>query len=668
MHPTTEFDLAMAEIRSGQPERAVQRLKAQPDDRRCAARLREMLVGERRLAEAAEVARSLASGDDAEALVSAALLRHLAQDPAGAAELCQRTLQQHPDHAAALNHLGRALHNLGRTEKALAAFERAVAVAPDFAEAWHNLAHVLRARGQLHRARQAFETALEHAPGFLSARLQLGVTLYAMDQPQPALDCFESVLARTPDEVEAHVGAGLALHLLGRMKEARAHYERALQLAPEHQAAHYYLGCLLNAIGDSAAAIASLQRALQLQPDDVEAWAELAGVYEQDSRIDDAAQVVERGLALAPAHPALNLEAAKLERRRGDARAAAERLRRIDPRRLPSRTAQQYWFELGQALDRCEDIAGAMRAFETGNALAARSLRRQAINPKAFDQKLDQLFDWLGRDAPGSRPQPADPTDDSGADLCFLVGMPRSGTTLLDTMLSAHPQVVSIEEQATLEHVIWQLTHTSAGYPGAIEGLGADDVAALRRLYRSACARHLGTRSAPLVLDKLPLRCLHVGLIRRLFPQARILFALRHPGDVVLSSFMQQYAPNEAFIHFDTLQDSTRMYCRVLAFWERAAAQLDLNLHYLRYEDLIAEPARTLADVCRFLGIEPDPAMLDDAARKATRERVRTNSYQQVAEALYTRANGRWQRYRPYLEPHIDALRPLAERLGYSFD
>jgi len=661
-------ETAALHIRAGHPDEAERLLRANLSNRNCAAALRDLLVGERRMPEAAQIANSLAAGLDLEALVSAALLRHLNNDFPAAVRLCQQALQIDPKHTAALNHLGRALHNLGRANDARAMFERALLTAPGDSASLQNLAFALRASGDLEAARQAFESALESAPGSRAARLQLGITLYTLERAADALTCFETLLTQAPDEVEALIGAGLSLHLLGRQAQARARYDHALKLAPEHATAHYYLGCLLNESMDSTGAIAALTRALQLQPNDVDAWTELAGVYEQSSRIDLASDAVARGLRLNPQHPALNLEAAKLERRRGDTAIAVARLKRIDPRQLQSRITQQYWFELGHALDRIDEHAGAMQALETANALAARSVRRQAIDPGAFDRLLDRIASWTARGAPGALPQPGDGSEDRGGDLCFLVGMPRSGTTLLDTMLAAHPDVLSIEEQPTLEHAIADLATYAAGYPDALEDLDGAQIRALRQRYRQAQSRHLGGRSAPLIVDKLHLRCIHVGLIQRLFPDARMLFVLRHPGDVVLSNFMQQYAPNDAFVHFDTLASSARIYARVLSLWRASQPCLQLRREIMRYEVLVADTAGELARICEFLGIAPNAAMLDREARGATRERVRTNSYQQVAEPIYQRSSGRWQRYRRWLEPQFALLQPHAEALGYSFD
>ncbi len=158
-------------------------------------------------------------------------------------------------------------------------------------------------------------------------------------------------------------------------------------------------------------------------------------------------------------------------------------------------------------------------------------------------------------------------------------------------------------------------------------GANGQSVFYIRR-YRQAVAVHLGGRGAKLIVDKLHLRCLHVGLIRRLFPDARILFALRHPGDVVLSNFMQQYAPNDAFVHFDTLADSARVYARVLALWRLSLDVLPLQWDSVRYESLIEDPAGELARVSASAPAEPHrPACSAHSRAPVSATRLSTRSH-----------------------------------------
>lgn len=615
-----------------------------------------------------DVCRQMAAGYDAEAHVSRSVIALLQDDPDRALRECRLALEVDPGLATAHNHLGRALHNSNQSLQAVSALRKAVDLRDDYPEAWANLGLVLRATGALEQAIKAYRRAVELAPGFVAAELNLGISLLVAERIDEGLFCLESVLKRDPHNQEALVNAGLALHLLGRFGEARQYFEHAIRLDQHDPLAWCYLGILLHECHQPEQALEALQRAVALNPMEVEAWVEMAGIHEHAGRLDDAAAALERARQVEPNDPATLLELARLKRRQGNLDEGLELLRRLSSRPLPARLAHQYCFEAGIALDRAGRYAEAFEAYQQGNRLQASSVRRRDIDPHAFERGCKRLEQWLQDGAPGARPQEDDPRDDDGSDLCFLVGFQRSGTTLLETMLNAHPDIVSIEEKPTLEQVIHALRTSRRGYPDALAALDGSGLTQLRQLYRTELESHLDGRKAALVLDKLPMRFMHAGLIHRLFPRARILFALRHPCDVVLSNFMQDFAPNESSIHFDTLEDSAAMYVRAMGLWRRIEDLLPLRLQYLRYEALVADPQAEMASVCSFLGVEPVAAMFDAAARLAGRAPVRTPSYHQVAEPFYQRSAGRWLNYRAQLEPCLESLRPFAEHYGYALE
>ncbi len=672
----TQLEQATALIRAGRTPEAMRLLEENKSDTACQVRLREWYLGEGENDRAMPLVQRLADGFGAEAHVSRSIYALLGGELQTAVRECENALAFDPGLATAHNHLGRALHNLGRTGKALQAFREATQQQPDYPQAWQNLGHAMRANGQLHEALGAYRQALALAPGYRAAQLNLGITLSLVEDHLDALACFEAVLVDDPENAEALVNAGLSLHVLGRLSESGDHYHRAIATDPNNATAYCYLGILLNEKMDSDGAVQALEKAISLNPQDIEARVELAGVHEQNNRTGLARQAVDDGLNLDPSHPALKLESARLERRAGKIESAVRILRSINAQHLPPRLAQQFFFELGHALDRNGDYDEAFGAFSAGNELAARNPRRTAIDADGFEQRCAQMESWLQQGAPGAHhvvqewvAQECDaqnPGSDSGADLCFMVGFPRSGTTLLDTMLDAHGAVASIEEKPTLEQVIEALRSKQGAYPACLEHIEDKELEPMRSLYRKLSAVHLGDTHAGLVIDKLPLRCLNAAFIHRLFPAARILFVLRHPCDAVLSNFMQSYAENEAFIHFDTLAESAQMYDRVLRLWQLCASKLPLNVHYIRYEDLVDNASEELERLCVFLGIELEPAMLDHHQRLQDRGRIRTTSYQQVAESLYSRASGRWLHYRQHLDPFLALLAPHIERYGYD--
>jgi hypothetical protein len=155
-------------------------------------------------------------------------------------------------------------------------------------------------------------------------------------------------------------------------------------------------------------------------------------------------------------------------------------------------------------------------------------------------------------------------------------------------------------------------------------------------------------------------------LIHRLFPDARFIFAARHPCDAVLSCFMQDFVLNPAMANFLTLEDSARLYDLALVFWTRARQILPLHVHTLRYEALVEDKERELRALLAFLGLDWDARVLDNEATAKARGPIATPSYAQVAQPLYTRARGRWERYREQMKPVLPILLPWAKRLGYS--
>ena len=657
--PTAAWHLGWLRLRAGNAEGALAALCAFPADPVCSERAREMLIGERRNAEALALIRQAPrSPGDPRALVSIAIERHLAGDYAGAVAACREALALAPAHAPAHNHLARALHNQGQLGAAQAEFERAVHADPRYPEAWHNLGHSLRAANQLERACEALEQALAIAPGYRSARLNLGITLYTLGEPVRALECFEALLARNRDDVEAMVNAGLCLQQTGKVGKARQRLERALELVPDHQWVQYYLGVMRHEQGDLAGARTSLEAALRVRGDDADAWAALCAVHTESGDDATAQAVLAQGLVISPQHPGLNIEAARRERQRGDGLGAEARLRRIDPATLAPQVRQRYFNELGRVLDRNARCEAAYEAFVQGNALADQASRWRGSQPDAIFHDMHDIDTWLDAGALGL--DGVDDGDgDQGADLCFVIGFPRSEHPQFEQVMAAHPGVSLLRNRNTLEMLVSTLKGLPGGYPSAIARLDRSDRLALRRMYRLALQRE-GAVAGRLVLDQAPLRLVHAGLVQALFPKARLLLSLRHPCDAVLDNFMHA-EPGDAAANFHTLAGAVRLYDATLALWHKLQPRLSLPVSELRREDVATAPKTALAETCRFLGIAWDPALLDaslaDAPASAA---VRSPAF------AARRIVPHWQRYRTPLQPFLRTLGEHAQRLGYD--
>jgi len=641
---------------------AVAGLEAQTGDEAADAALRDWWLAEGRSDRAKGPLERLARADSPEGQVAGSVQALLAGDLPRAVEAAQRALQLDPACAPAYAHLGRALFNAGRLPDAEQCFAEALRRDAAGPVAHYNLGHLRRAQGRLDDAVGAYSKALQFAPGLRAARLNRGITQALAERPREALSDFEELLARNPGDLEARLNAGLARQTLGEPDAAEADYRAVLQHAPDHPLAWTYLGILLNERLRNAEAIDALERAIGLDPDEIDARRELANVYEKANRLDQAESALAPVLPLVQDHPGVAIDAARLKRRRGDAAGALGLLGGIDPRGLPERLALEFFFERATALDRAGRYGEALRAFTAASENASRGPRRARIDRTAFPREVAGIADWLARGAPG-----IEAGVDGGADLCFMIGFPRCGTTLLDTILNAANGLATLDEQPTFERARGVL-EGDAPYWQRRTAFDAPQGDAFRRAYRQAAAGALDGRTADLVVDKLPLRVIHAPLLAQAFPGARFVFSLRHPADVVLSNFMQHYVPNEAYVHFDTLNDAVETYLRIMTLWRSIRPLIDHRTRVVRYEDLVEDPEREIESVCRFLGIDYDPAMLDPERRLAGRERVRTNSYEQVAETIYRRSAGRWRNYRDALMPYRERLQPFLDEYGYSME
>ncbi|GAB2995901.1 hypothetical protein GCM10010960_12000 [Arenimonas maotaiensis] len=636
--------------------------EARRGDRHLGDWLREHLVGERLNAQAAGLMRALPKSGSVDDLIDQAALAQLAGDSRSAMAIARKALALQPDNAFALNHLGRALFNAGAAGEARSAFERAVAVAPGYSQAWHNLGHVLRAGRDFKAAEAAYRKAVAIAPDYQSALLNLALLQMGQGDNMSAVGTLRTLLDVNPSHAEGLLNLGICHHILREFDEAKAAFERSIAADPSQPRSLRHMGSLLRELQETHAAVDYYRKALTLAPQDADLRAELISTLELLSDLYAAEEAVREGLASTPSDSGILFESAKLHRRRGDHEGAWRILSAIDPARMNPRLVQSYHYECGTVADRTGRYDEAFKAYAKGNELSLTSIRARNTDQSALPAQMDRVQAWLAKGAPCAA---SGEDEDLGDDLCFLIGFPRSGTTLLDVMLDGHRQVLSIEEKPTMERVAFALDRLPGHYPDALSTLDRTGRERLRALYRSQIDG-LRTPEHALVIDKMPIRTIHAPFIHRLFPNARFLFAERHPCDVVLSNFMQHYAVNEAMIHFTRMPSAVETYDRVMRLWQLAEGALPgLRVHRVRYESLVGDPDGVLRETCAFLGLPWQEGMSQHRDTVGQRKQIKTNSYHQVAEPLYQRSKYRWLNYRVQFEPYMATLQPHIDRMGY---
>ena len=376
----------------------------------------------------------------------------------------------------------------------------------------------------------------------------------------------------------------------------------------------------------------------------------------------------ERALAQGGDEPAARLALIKAELEEGQAATAERDLEaliaenRLGPHELSIALSLR-----GDVLDGLDRTAEAFEAYRGANKVigdfyASRQTVGGAGTALALVDRMGAYFsnaepeDWRRRDAAAAQ----------GGGQGFIVGFPRSGTTLLGQVLAAHPKVITLDEHELLADP----GRAFLEQPGGLDRLAAldqDELDRLRRTYRARAEAQTGPLDGRMMVDKLPMNSLALPLICRMFPDARIIFVQRDPRDVVLSCFRQQFTPNRTNLEFLTLEGAARFYDSMMRLVVQFEAKLDMDLRWQRHEDLVQDFEGETRAICGFLGLEWT-ADLGQFAQQASTRDIATPSAGQVARGLYSEGMGQWRRYRSSLAPVLDLLRPWVDRFGYAVD
>ena len=586
---------------------------------------------------------------------------------AEAAEALRAAIRIQPDSLLALAKLGRVLWEL-RDPDALDEAEthsrRALALAPGFPDVLETLGHVLRFKGRLGEAIECYTQALKRAPRRLSIHLSLGELLQGSGRGDEAARVFKEAESLDPNDARLRTQLGTLAFARGRFGEAAEEFRAALVFDASLAEAHSGLGLALQEQGLVDEAEGCFREALRSDPGISIPWIALARLQADRGDWDQSCQTARQALALHPNlaeaywRLAMNLKGALPD---SDVH-AMQRLR--EHKYVPHSLRAGLNFALGAVFDSRGLYVQAAEHFEAANALeaAVRAAKNQSFNPEQYSCMIDRVIatfssDLLARGQGWGDPDPRP---------VFVVGLPRSGTTLVEQILASHSQVHGAGELRDAISLFNAL-------PGLVGQPSADAFEAMSTLdldsARQAARRYLATldRLAPAgarrVVDKMPDNFHLLGMIALLWPKARVIVCSRDLRDIALSCWQTSFATNPWTNRWDHIARRFADHERLLAHWKRTrpVAWLDVV-----YEELVRDLEAQARRLITFLGLEWEPACLEF---HKTRRIVRTASQLQVRAPIHTRSVGRWRRYESTLQPLIEAFRQFgidAEKAAHA--
>ena len=384
--------------------------------------------------------------------------------------------------------------------------------------------------------------------------------------------------------------------------------------------------------------------------------ARIAFAHERSGNLAKAREIVDKASKLEPDNPVARFVDARLHRRNGNFETALTRLEKLaqkigDDHEI-SATVR---FDIAEVHDKLGNHRQALVTWTQANRLQIENPEIQLTDMWDFQKKVTL---WQRSDYQNL---PSFPDSENRRSPAFMVGFPRSGTTLLHHMLADHPKIQVMEEISILHQISQDIPEYSASLATATES----QVKKWRDEYWKQVTEKFDYDSGLLLIDKLPLSMIHIPLIKVLFPDAKVILSLRHPCDCVFSNFTQQYSLNTAMSSFTTLRDSIITYANVFSLWNHYRNQINFECHEIRYEDLTADVDLQQGKILDFLGIAATDRTLDHKAAASERF-VSTPSYYDITQPVYTRSIGRWQQYKNLLNWPPNKLAPFIRQFGYD--
>lgn len=613
--------------------------------------------------------------DDADGLVNLGKVEIGLGDVPAAEQALEKAVRKARRDAVAWNLLGWCRQRLGRLEDALTAFRTAVRIKPDFAEALNNLGTALMLRGDSDEAVKVLRKCLAMAPSAAQPHMNLGSLLGAAGETEEALKHARRAVELAPKAADAHYNLAKLLHQEDLLEEAEAEYRAAIGMQPGNPHFLNNLALMLDALLKTDEALEMAERAAAAAPGVGEIHENLVRAYIGRGRFAEARERLDSFLAQAPQHVGMRLLSADIAVREGhfdEARtqylalldeapdsaralrgyARAGKIRMGDPLldRMRAVAEQEtgavddrvdLFFALGKAHDDVGEPDRAFHYYARANALKNEHCR---YDPPAWEEHVAEMIETF---TPAFFAERAGWGSDSDRPVMIL-GMPRSGTTLVEQILSSHPDVAAGDELPDF-NLIERMFKRRYGYPRGLVDVRAVQLAEYVDVY----LEHLGRidADAARVTDKLPGNSTRLGLIALLFPKARVLHCRRNPVDTCLSIFFQNFGGQHDYGYdLRHIGHFYRHYEKLMDHWKTVAPTPILDVVY---EDVVADHEAQSRRMIAHVGLEWHEAMARHTENKRT---VSTASVWQVRQPIYKGSVERWRKYEAHLAPLLEAL------------
>lgn len=516
------------------------------------------------------------------------------------------------------------------------------------------------ANSNISKAKSLLDKEIKKNPNIYELNFKLGIVNQILGDFEEATNYYEKTLLINPNFSPALCNLGIVHDKLNNRDLAIKYYKTSIEKDPKNFKAYYNLGnCYLNN-DDLKNAEKYYFLSINIQPENVHPYINLFQIYDRSNDLKKLDEILKKAKVFFYKSPIISFFEGISEYRKNNYQKTISIFEKLELKTDDiSKNATKF-----NILAKCYDNLGmykeAFSSFEISNNIIRGNFEKK-VNKKKYISEIVKRTNFFSQI--NYKEFSTKISEDQNTDPIFLVGFPRSGTTLLDTILRTHSFIEVLEEKPIVDKLIKKLHSYINGDLLRLNQLNDNVILSLRSFYFETRNSYLSNNKNKICIDKLPLNIIYIGELNKIFPNAKFILSLRNPYDTVLSCFMQSFVPNDAMSNFYSLSDTTHLYDQVFKLWLQYEEKLNIKTHKIKYEEIVNNFELSISNLLKFLELEWNDNLKEFYKTAEKRGIIHTPSYNQINKPLYNNSVGRWKNYQKYFE----GIEPILKKWSYKF-
>ncbi len=581
-----------------------------------------------------------------------------------AKKLYKKILNLDANHFESTFYLGTLCAQENNLNEAYKLLNKAIEINPNVEDVHNNLGLIYKELGEYNKALNCLKKAIKINPEYPEALNNLGFIYKEINEKEKAKKLFLKAIEINPNYLEPYNNIGILFNENGEFENAKNYFNKSIEINSKHLPAYINLGNLYMRLNEIEKSEKYYKDAININPKYFDAYNNLMNLYERTNQEENLKKLISKCEMQFKNNSIISLFKGKYYYKTKNFLEAINNLENIKFDKNQINRERSRLLFLAKCHDELKNIDKAFDYFNKMNLINTKLSNNKKINKNKTLLMIEKRLQFF--ESPKKDKWPVSKLINNEENPIFLIGFPRSGTTLLQTILRSHPQIEVIEEEPTLNSFLNYLQTITNNNFENLKKIDENEILKLKKIYLDSRDKFINKKNKNFkYIDKNPLNTIHTAEIVRVFPNTKFLVTIRHPLDCVLSCFMQNFILNDSLANLLDLEDAANLYDKVMKLWISYVKFLPLNYHFIKYEDIVLDFEKTVKETLNFLELSWSDKVLN-FYKNFNRDLIATPSYDQVNKPIYTKSIGKWKDYEKKISKIFPILDPWIDKFNYS--